>query len=127
MDEQKYPHEIDLGREVPDYSKIVPETASEPSPAVDDDDRPKKTVFPRLYISDIDGLAKIPEEGCCMIRYKRVRFSTTETIDKEGKEETDTTCELEIHAICLPEGNESEEDEGLEEKMGEFLKAKGLL
>ena len=114
MNDEKYPNEIDLGREVPDYGS--------PTAAPSDAKEETRTVYPTLYISDCPGLKDLPEEGCCMIRYKRVRLRTEEVTDEDGTEEN-TSCELEIHAICHgdEEGDEESDDGDLAEGIAKVL------
>ena len=106
----KYPNEIDLGREVPDYGSPEIHAPSAES------ERPKKTVYPCLYVSGGDELKQIPEEGCFMIRAKRISLTTRES----EEDDADVSIELEVHAICLGDGV-SEEGEDSHEKLAEDL------
>ena len=73
------------------------------SPAGKDGKKPK-VYYPTLYLSDIKGLDQLPKEGCALIDFKVV--STTSSM-RDGKEST--SCELEIHTLCLqPDGGDGE-------------------
>lgn len=83
---------IDLGREEPDWSKSVPSPVSETK----EEDLPKRTVYPSLYIDGAPkGLGEIPEEGVALVRY-RIRSKTVNTRERDGERKTDASAEIEI-------------------------------
>lgn len=100
--EKEFPVHIELGK--------TPEiTLSEPVPASKSESKGKiKKYYPSLYISDVEGLEDIPEEGCVLIDFKRRSINVN--TNQNGK--TTTSVELEIHTICMPDDYESEGDMG---------------
>ena len=126
----QFPVHINLcqTKEVPDYDKPYKEGKERATKKVKD--------CPTLYISGIEGLDKIPEDGYILIKIHRTSLTSTERkpgvkedggyavpfgaggSDKEGKHHS---VELEVHELCLPAGHgHSDEDEG-DEDFGDGL------
>lgn len=126
----EFPNEINLGRTetVPDYA------AKEDSPPTK-----KRTYYPSLYISGVQGLGDLPKEGYALIYFKRKRLSITEGADcgsipcspmdePTGKEETSYSADLEIQEICLPDDESDDHGDALDkmaEKAGLSVRANG--
>jgi len=122
-----FPNEFDLKREEPDYSDSKP--GKKPSKV--------RLVHPNLYVyQGPEGLAKAikelngkAEEGFYVLAFvKPTRMSETTVIDKKDGETTEeTSLDLEVHKICLPDyDNEEFNDEDAEEErdeMGEMAEA----
>lgn len=82
----QFPISIDLGKTMDD-SQIA-------MPAGKKSDKGKK-YFPTLYIDGVEGLSKLPDEGCALIKFKVRRDSTDRDSGK-------SSCELEVQSLCLP-------------------------
>jgi hypothetical protein len=96
--EKEFPIHIELGKTA---------EINELTPAFKSGSKGKKNkYYPTLYISDIEGLEGIPEEGCVLIDFKRRSINVRTTQD--GK--TTTSVELEVRTICMPDDYESEGD-----------------
>lgn len=104
-------------KEVPDYDKPYKEGKERATKKVKD--------CPTLYISGIEGLDKIPEDGYMLIKIHRTSLTSTERNPgvKEdhyglpigpgdsGKEGKYHSVELEVHELCLPAGHGESDDE----------------
>lgn len=96
--EKEFPIHIELGKAADmDNFPIAAKSLSKNN---------KKKFYPTLYISDVEGLQGIPEEGCVLIDFKRRSINVRTTQD--GK--TTTSVELEIRTMCMPDDYESEGD-----------------
>ena len=123
-----FPNEFDLTREEPDYSDTKP--GKKPSKV--------RLVHPSLYVYEgPEGLVKAVkelqgkfEDGFYVLAFvKPTRLSETTVIDKKGGDTTEqTSLDLEVHKICLPdEDNEEFEEERDEmEEMAKAAKAAGI-
>jgi hypothetical protein len=98
--EKKFPIHIELGKTA-EIGELAMNTKSESKGKT-------KKYYPSFYISDVEGLEGIPEEGCVLIDFKRRSINVR--TDQNGK--TTTSVELEIHTICMPDDYESEGDMG---------------
>jgi hypothetical protein len=96
--EKEFPVHIELGK-TSEFGELAPNIKSESKGK-------KKKYYPSLYISDVEGLEGIPEEGCVLIDFKRRSINVRTTQD--GK--TTTSVELEVRTICMPDDYESEGD-----------------
>lgn len=108
-----FPNEVDLGRDVPDYSKNTfdgPEYPAETKP------KKMRKSYPTLYISDAASLDQMPKEGYALIYYKRNRV-TLEERDGEDKSSAD----LEVQSISFPSASKEDEDTDLATAMKEML------
>jgi Asp-tRNA(Asn)/Glu-tRNA(Gln) amidotransferase A subunit family amidase len=116
-----FPNEFDLTREEPDFSDSKP--GKKPSKV--------RLVHPSLYVYEgPEGLAKAVkelqgkfEDGFYVLAFvKPTRLSETMVIDRKGGEKTEeTSLDLEVHKICLPdEDNEEFSDEDAEEERDEM-------
>lgn len=94
--EKAFPIHIELGKNLDD---TVPQAVVETKPE-------KKKYYPTVYIDNIPGLEKLPEEGCILIDYKRRSM----TINKRKGKKPTCSVELEIHTICMPEDYEETDD-----------------
>jgi hypothetical protein len=103
MNDEEYPNEIDLGRKVKDYGACVPCVSDV---AEDEDEEKTKIVYPSLYISGVPALLDLPEEGCCMVKYRRIGME-----ERERNGEKTVSVELEILKICHADDEETENDE----------------
>ena len=112
--DKQFPDEIDLGREVPDYGSPV--AASEAPP-----EKKTRTVYPCLYINGGEALKKIPDQGCCMIRFKRVALTTRER-DGDDQPDYEVSVELDVHAICLGDGDGAEDNDADHEDLADGLR-----
>ena len=96
--EKEFPVHIELGKTA---------EFGETAPAIKPESKgKKKKYYPSLYISDVEGLEGIPEEGCVLIDFKRRSINVR--TDQNGK--TTTSVELEVRTICMPDDYESEGD-----------------
>ena len=95
--EKEFPVHIELGKTA-EIGELAVATESESKGK-------KKKYYPSFYISDVEGLEGIPEEGCVLIDFKRRSIVRT---DQNGK--TTTSVELEVRTICMPDDYESEGD-----------------
>lgn len=82
---------------------------------------PPEESYPSLYLSDIEGIESLPEEGEAVIRYKRRSITETE---REGKESC--SVELEIQAIKpsgkkTPDSHRKPADSEMEDAIDEGL------
>lgn len=116
-----FPNEFDLTREEPDFSDSKP--GKKPSKV--------RLVHPSLYVyQGPEGLAKAikelqgeSEDGFYVLAFvKPTRMSETTVIDRKGGEKTEeTSLDLEVHKICLPDmENEEFTDEDAEEERDEM-------
>lgn len=113
MNDSNFPHEIDLGREEPDYGA--------PKPVETESPRKARKFYPTLYIDAIEGMPALPKEGCMMVKFRRKRMSVEENMD--GKETAGMT--LEIRKLCLPE-DMAEEGEDMQDAMKKFAAGEGV-
>jgi hypothetical protein len=98
--DQMFPVKIDLGRKEKPYD--YPMSSS-------DSKKDKKkaktiTVYPSLYVDYVEGMEKLPEKGCIMIKYEVVGIDKRKdryTGDRKG------SLTLEVKCFCLPEKEES--------------------
>ena len=95
---------IDLGRK--------PETCSEcPAPVPSKPPTPD-VYYPTLYLSNIEGLSDLPEEGTATVRFK-VRSRTVST--RAGKSETSVDLDiLSLSEISGPKKSKSSREESEE-------------
>jgi len=96
--EKEFPVHIELGK--------TADMGDFPMPGKSDSKGKKKKFYPSLYISDVEGLEDIPEEGCLLIDFKRRSIN----VRKNDAGKTTTSVELEVHTICMPDDYESEGD-----------------
>lgn len=74
----------------------------------------KSTIYPTAYISGVEGLEKIPDEGCMLVHFKRNGL----TVRKDGNGKSTASVELELHTICL----EDEADEDVDDIVDSLYK-----
>jgi len=121
-----FPNEFDLTREEPDYSDTKP--GKKPSKV--------RLVHPSLYVYEgPEGLAKAVkelqgkfEDGFYVLAFvKPTRLSETTVIDKKGGDTTEqTSLDLEVHKICLPDEEDAEEERDEMKEMAKAAKAAGI-
>ena len=119
-------NEFDLTREEPDYSDTKP--GKKPSKV--------RLVHPSLYVYEgPEGLAKAVkelqgkfEDGFYVLAFvKPTRLSETTVIDKKGGDTTEqTSLDLEVHKICLPDEEDAEEERDEMKEMAKAAKAAGI-
>lgn len=85
---------IKLGREMSDMA------VSAPTP-----EDVAREVFPTIYLSDIPGIDKFPEEGEMTVKFRLLR--STSTVSADGKKST--SVDLELKCICEIESEEKME------------------
>ena len=96
---------IDLGRK--------PETCSEcPAPVPSKPPTPD-VYYPTLYLSNIEGLSDLPEEGTATVRFK-VRSRTVSERNKEGKKTSVDLDILSLSEISGPKKSKSSREESEE-------------
>ena len=104
--EKAFPIHIELGREMSNVDMFSPSKTKAKGK--------KKMVYPSLFISDIEGLEEIPDEGCMLVHFKRRGMS----INKDDKNKTTASVELQIKTICL----QDEEDEDTDDMIDKMFK-----
>lgn len=109
--ERAFPIHIELGRESDDI-EITPKGVKKGK---------KRTIYPTVYIADVDGLQNIPVEGCMLVDFKRRNLS----VNENDKGDTTASIELEIRTICLEEEEEDEDTDDMIDKM--YKKAKRVV
>jgi hypothetical protein len=114
MYDEQFPHQIDLGRDEPDYGPAA-------IPAETESPRKTRKFYPTLYIDAIEGMPALPKEGCMMVKFRRKRMSVEENMD--GKETSGMT--LEIRKLCLPE-DMAEEGDDMQDAMKKFAAGEGV-
>lgn len=102
---------INLGREEIDWEKYHKDNpTSAPmlaSPESDDSDKPKRMVYPTLYIHDAPSdLGSLPDTGTAVVKYRIIEKSIS---DRNG--EKTARCELEIQSLT-PKGKTAAVTEG---------------
>lgn len=111
--EAAFPVHIDLGQRLPDGPGMGIASKSSRSQAK------SKLYYPSLHIEGVKGLEQLPEEGCILIEFKRMRLSIEE---RDGKPTTGAT--LEIHSLCLPSDFPEMAEDDLERRMRDADPAK---
>ena len=121
-----FPNEFDLTREEPDFSDSKP--GKKPSKV--------RLVHPSLYVYEgPEGLAKAVkelqgkfEDGFYVLAFvKPTRLSETMVVDKKGGDTTEqTSLDLEVHKICLPDEEDAEEERDEMKEMAKAAKAAGV-
>ena len=96
--EKEFPIHIELGKSA--------DMGDFPMTGKSDSKGKKKKFYPTLYVSDVEGLEDIPEEGCILIDFKRRSIN----VRKSDSGKTTTSVELEVRTICMPNDYESEGD-----------------
>ena len=96
--EKEFPIHIELGKSA--------DMGDFPMAGKSDSKGKKKKFYPTLYVSDVEGLEDIPEEGCILIAFKRRSIN----VRKSDSGKTTTSVELEVRTICMPNDYESEGD-----------------
>jgi len=103
-----FPVSIDLGKS--------PNVDSPITPSSDKGEKNKK-YYPTLYISDVDGIDKLPEEGCALIKFKR----NSVTVRKGSDGKSTASADLEIQSICLPSDGADSSDDDDDEDTGNLI------
>ena len=106
-----YPVEIDLDRKV-----AMPTGISDGSKK-----SKSKSIGASLYISGGTDLSKIPKHGYALIEFDRRNISLSKRTGMEGHEKEESSVELEIHSLCLPD----EETGDLADEFKKFAQSKG--
>jgi len=110
--EAAFPIHIELGSKRPDMFGVSNMKSNK-------EDKPKK-VYPRLFLSNVEGLEKLPEEGCMLVDFKIKNMS----VSKNDEDEPNTTVELEIHTICLQDDESDDPDDIIDEMTAKVMKKK---
>lgn len=101
--ETEFPVHIDLGKK---------ESAMGGSLAMQANPSGKKgkprTVYPTAYIDNVPGLEALPKEGCMLVEFRRTRLN----IDTPENGEDTAGVTIELRRICLPEGEDMEDEYG---------------
>jgi hypothetical protein len=108
---EDYPVSIDLGKKI----EAIPAAAT-------DDANPKnEKSYPSVYLSGIEGLEKLPPEGCVLVKYKLGDV----TIRKpKGGGAPEVSCEFQMQRICMPDdmgGYGDDDSEGADGDMGSIV------
>jgi len=110
--EAAFPIHIELGSKRPEMLGVSVMKAEK-------EDKPKK-VYPRLFLSNIEGLDKLPEEGCMLVDFKRKHM----TVSKNDEDEPTHSVELEIRTICLQDDESDDPDDIIDEMTAKVMKKK---
>ena len=107
----EYPVVISLGKPVEEYPVSPSNGKTGPT-------KKKTIVYPCLYLSEIEGLDQIPNEGMALVYFRKKRV--TEDMHTEGKE-PEISIDLEIQELHVAEQSESESKDDMEKGMRELL------
>jgi len=110
---EDYPVKIDLGKEVDDYPSPCEMASKNPK---NPKNGKKRTVYPCLYLSGVEGLEDVPKEGHAIITFKRISMTVR---DRNG--EQDNSVELEIEDIHFQSKTKEDENEDIAEGMKRLM------
>lgn len=91
---------------------------SESMPSAVEAPKDPEVHYPTLYLSDVEGLGDLPEEGTAMIKFKRKNLTVT---DREGKKSVSADIEIQSLDCNHKDKKSSKPEKSAEEAFDETM------